>query len=158
MLDIQTILAPVTDMLPAAWGDDVRLTAAAALCAAVVLGAVLLAAALLGRRKDTDADAGGAVAAAVPARAAPKAAASPAAAPDLDPEEWVSGNVIHFDRYKAVGLIRCDRVKGPVRFDVADFRRAPRVGEAVRFKGRHGARRKPVAMVVERLPGAKRAG
>lgn len=156
MLDIQTILAPMTDMLPVAWGDDGRLTAAAALCAAVVLGAVLLVAALFGRRKD--ADAGGAVTAAVPARAAPKAAASPAAAPDLDPEEWVSGNVIHFDRYKAVGLIRCDRVKGPVRFDVADFRRAPRVGEAVRFKGRHGARRKPVAVVVERLPGVKRAG
>ena len=31
MLDIQTILAPVTDMLPAAWDENVRLTVAAAL-------------------------------------------------------------------------------------------------------------------------------
>jgi hypothetical protein len=158
MLDIQTILAPVADMLPAAWGDNVRLTVAAALFTAVVLGVVLLVAALLGRRKDTVAEVGSGGAAALPAGAAAKAVALHAAAPDLDPEEWVSGNVIHFDRYKAVGLIRSDRVKGLVRFDVAAFQRAPRVGEAVRFKGRHGARRRPVAMIVERLPGAKRAG
>lgn len=158
MLDIQTILAPVTDMLPAAWDENVRLTVAAALCTAVVLGVVLLVAALLGRRKETDAQAGRVAVAPAPARDVPKAAAPTVAAPDLDPEEWVSGNVIHFDRYKAVGLIRCDRVKGPVRFDVADLKRAPRVGEAVRFKGRHGARRKPVADIVERLPTAKRAG
>jgi hypothetical protein len=158
MLDIQTILAPVTDMLPAAWDENVRLTVAGALCTAVVLGVVLLVAALLGWRKDSDDEVDTVAAASVPARVTPKTAAPLAMAPDLDPEEWVSGNVIHFDRYKAVGLIRCDRVKGPVRFDVADFKRAPRVGEAVRFKGRHGARRKPVADIVERLPGAKRAG
>ncbi|MCU0730521.1 MAG: hypothetical protein MUE84_02920 [Hyphomonas sp.] len=158
MLDIQTVLAPVTDMLPAAWGDNVRLTVAAALFTAVVLGVVLLVAALLGWRKDSDNEVNSTSVASVPARATPKTAAPLAMAPDLDPEEWVSGNVIHFDRYKAVGLIRCDRVKGPVRFDVADFKRAPRVGETVRFKGRHGARRKPVAVVVERLTGAKRAG
>lgn len=158
MLDIQTILAPMTDMLPVAWGDNVRLTVAAALCTAAVLGVVLLVAALLGWRKESDDEESSVAVASVPARVTPKSAAPLAMAPDLDPEEWVSGNVIHFDRYKAVGLIRCDRVKGPVRFDVADFRRAPRVGEAVRFKGRHGARRKPVAVVVERLTGAKRAG
>ena len=51
---------------------------------------------------------------------------------------------------RAFGYIRCDRVKGPVRFQADGFKRAPRVGEKVRFKGRHGAMRKPVAVVVER--------
>ncbi len=144
-------------MLPAAWGDDVRLAAALAGTSLTILVVTLILARLLGHKAPGAGVSG--VAASPPAMVrAETAKKHTLAAPDLDPEEWVSGNVIHFDRYKAVGLIRCDRVKGPVRFDVADFRRAPRVGEAVRFKGRHGARRKPVAMVVERLPGAKRTG
>lgn len=139
-------------MLPAAWGEDVRLTVAGGIAAAVLMTVVMGAAAALGWRRDADVAEEGAAPAAAPV------AGTPRAAPDLDPEEWVSGSIVHFDRQRAVGLIRCDRVKGHVRFEAADFKRAPRVGEAVRFKGRHGARRRPVADVVERLPGAKRAG
>ena len=80
------------------------------------------------------------------------------AAADLNPEEWVSGDIVHFDRQKAVGLIRCDRVKGHVRFQAAAFKRAPRVGEKVRFKGRYGGRRKPEAVLVEPLTKSSRAG
>jgi hypothetical protein len=156
-LDIQTILAPVAGMLPAAWGDDVRLAAALAGTSLAILVITLILARLFGHKAPGPGVSG--VAASLPAMGrAETAKRHTLCAPDLDPEEWMSGNVIHFDRHKAVGLIRCDRVKGHVRFEAADFRRAPRVGEAVRFKGRHGARRRPVAYVVERLPGEKRAG
>jgi hypothetical protein len=144
------MMAPVMDTLPDAWSDNTRLTVAATLLTAIVLGVVLLVSALLGRRKDEETAAVGANVAATPVGTMTSSQSSHVAAPDLDPEEWVSGNVIHFDRYKAVGLIRCDRVKGHVRFQADGFKRAPRVGEKVRFKGRHGAMRKPVAVVVER--------
>lgn len=157
-MDIQTILAPVAAMLPAAWGDDVRLTVAGGIAVAVLMMAVMGVAAALGWRRDADGVDEDAAPAALPGASTLRAAVPGGAAPDLDPEEWVSGSIVHFDRQRAVGLIRCDRVKGHVRFEAADFKRAPRVGEAVRFKGRHGARRRPVADVVERLPGAKRAG
>jgi hypothetical protein len=84
--------------------------------------------------------------------------ADAAAGPELNPDEWVAGDVIHIDRERAFGLIRCDRVRGHVRFQAADFKRAPRVGEKVRFKGRHGAMRKPVAIQIERLSGSGRTG
>lgn len=135
--------------LPASWSEDLRLFAALMVVGLAVLLVLVLLARLTGRRVPEMA-----AAEAVPAPAIKplEAVAAPRAsrAPDLDPEEWVSGNVIHLDRHKAVGLIRCDRVKSPVQFKLAAGRvRPPRVGEKVRFKGRHGARRKPVADVVE---------
>lgn len=156
-MDIQTILAPVAGMLPAAWGDDVRLAAALAGISLAIIVVTLILARLLGHKAPGPGVSEAAVSSPAMARAETAKRPTPAA-PDLDPEEWLSGSIVHFDRQRAVGLIRCDRVKGHVRFEAADFKRAPRVGETVRFKGRHGARRRPVADVVERLPGAKRAG
>lgn len=154
-MDIQEILSPVTALLPAAWDETTRLLVVALAGALILVLAVVLLARLAG---------GGGARAGLPIEAAPpvalsdgpamvmlaEAAAGPARAPDLDPDEWVSGNVIHLDRYKAVGLIRCDRVKSPVQFKLAPGRAPVRVGQKVRFKGRHGARRRPVADVVER--------
>lgn len=154
-MDIQEILSPVTALLPAAWDETTRLLVVALAGALILVLAVVLLARLAGGRGAK---------AALPMKAAPpvalsdgpamvmlaEAAAGPARAPDLDPDEWVSGNVIHLDRYKAVGLIRCDRVKSPVQFKLAPGRAPVRVGQKVRFKGRHGARRRPVADVVER--------
>lgn len=154
-MDIQKILEPVTALLPAAWDETTRLLVVALTGALILVLAVVLLARLAGGRGAK---------AALPMEAAPpvalsdgramvmlaEAAAGPARAPDLDPDEWVSGNVIHLDRYKAVGLIRCDRVKSPVQFRLAPGRAPVRVGQKVRFKGRHGARRRPVADIVER--------
>lgn len=154
-MDIQEILEPVTSLLPAAWDETARLLVVALAGALILVLAVVLLAQLAGGRGAK---------AALPMEAAPpvalsdgramvmlaEAAAGPARAPDLDPDEWVSGNVIHLDRYKAVGLIRCDRVKSPVQFRLAPGRAPVRVGQKVRFKGRHGARRRPVADIVER--------
>jgi cold shock CspA family protein len=146
------MLGRALELLPEAWSEGAKLAVVAGVIAVCFVSLVLLMAAAFGKKRASQAEAE-----AQPASGKPEARTL-AVAPDLDPEEWVSGNVIHYDRHKAFGYIRCDRVKGHVRFQAADFRRAPRVGETVRFKGRHGARRKPVAVVVERLPGAKRAG
>jgi len=154
-LDIQKILEPVTSLLPAAWDETARMLVVGLAGALILVLAVVLLARLAGGRGAK---------AALPMEAAPpvalsdgpamvmlaEAAAGPARAPDLDPDEWVSGNVIHLDRYKAVGLIRCDRVKSPVQFRLAPGRAPVRVGQKVRFKGRHGARRRAVADIVER--------
>ena len=154
-MDIQDILRPVTALLPAAWDETTRMLVVGLAGAVILVLAVALLARLAGGRGAK---------AALPIEAASavalsdgramvmlaEAAAGPARAPDLDPDEWVSGNVIHLDRYKAVGLIRCDRVKSPVQFKLAPGRAPVRVGQKVRFKGRHGARRRPVADVVER--------
>lgn len=153
-MDIQEILSPVTSLLPAAWDETARMLVVGLAGAVILVLAVAVLARLTGGR--------GAKAPLTVAGAAPvalsdgpalvmlaQAASGPARAPDLDPDEWVSGNVIHLDRYKAVGLIRCDRVKSPVQFRLAPGRAHVRVGQKVRFKGRHGARRRPVADVVE---------
>lgn len=150
------MLGRAMDLLPADWSDGAKLAVVAGAIAVCFAVPVILMLSAFGRKHAPAVPAAKVVRAPVAAVAAPVTAA--ARAPNLDPEEWVSGNVVHFDRQRAVGLIRCDRVKGHVRFEAADFRRAPRVGEAVRFKGRHGARRKPVAYVVERLPAASRTG
>lgn len=154
-MDIQEILSPVTSLLPAAWDETARILVVGLAGAVILVLAVAVLARLTGGR--------GAKAPLTVAGAAPvalsdgpalvmlaQAASGPARGPDLDPDEWVSGNVIHLDRYKAVGLIRCDRVKSPVQFRLAPGRVYVRVGQKVRFKGRHGARRRPVADVVER--------
>lgn len=150
------MLGRAMHLLPADWSDGAKLAVVAGVIAVCFAVPVILMLSAFGRKRTPAVPAAKAVRAPVAAVAAPLKAA--ARTPNLDPEEWVSGNVVHFDRQRAVGLIRCDRVKGYVRFEAADFRRAPRVGEAVRFKGRHGARRKPVAYVVERLPAASRTG
>ncbi|KCZ95545.1 hypothetical protein HHI_05295 [Hyphomonas hirschiana VP5] len=156
-MDIQTLLTPVTGLLPAAWSEDTRVLVVELGAGVIVFALMVLAARLFvgGRRKRAAVEAGHAPAASELTAAEPAAEGTPCArGPNLDPEEWVSGNVIHLDRYRAVGFIRCDRVKSPVRFAMPDLlegaARAPRVGEKVRFKGRHGARRRPVADVVER--------
>lgn len=153
-MDIQEILSPVTSLLPAAWDETARMLVVGLAGAVILVLAVAVLARLTGGR--------GAKVPLTVAGAAPvalsdgpalvmlaQAASGPARTPDLDPDEWVSGNVIHLDRYKAVGLIRCDRVKSPVQFRLAPGRAHVRVGQKVRFKGRHGARRRPVADVVE---------
>jgi len=156
-LQIETMLGRALDLMPAEWNEGVKLAVLAGGFVACLVVVVVMVRAVFGRKSAPKA----AVSKPAPgqqAAAAPQAKVPAGAAPDLDPEEWVSGNVIHYDRQREFGYIRCDRVKGHVRFEAADFRRAPRVGETVRFKGRHGARRKPVAVVVERMPESKRAG
>ena len=154
-MDIQEILEPVTALLPAAWDETTRLLVVALAGALILVLAVVLLARLAGGRGAKGALAAeGTVTGALSDGPAivmlAQAASGPARGPDLDPDEWVSGNVIHLDRYKAVGLIRCDRLKSPVQFRLAPGRAPVRVGQKVRFKGRHGARRRPVADVVER--------
>ena len=154
-MDIQKILEPVTALLPAAWDETTRLLVVALTGALILVLAVVLLARLAGGRGAKGALAAeGTVTGALSDGPAivmlAQAASGPARGPDLDPDEWVSGNVIHLDRYKAVGLIRCDRLKSPVQFRLAPGRAPVRVGQKVRFKGRHGARRRPVADVVER--------
>jgi cold shock CspA family protein len=147
---MESVLGRVMGLLPADWGDEAKLAVIGGGALLAVLVLVLLLAAVFGKKRAPKA----ALAAPVQrasSGASPKAAAPAAlSGPDLNPEEWVSGNVIHYDRQRAFGYIRCDRVKGHVRFQADGFKRAPRVGEKVRFKGRHGAMRKPVAVVVER--------
>lgn len=147
---MESVLGRVMDLLPADWGNEVKLAVIGGGSLLTLLVLVLLLAAVFGKKRAPEA----ALAAPVQKAASgtsPKAAAPAAlSGPDLNPEEWVSGNVIHYDRQRAFGYIRCDRVKGHVRFQADGFKRAPRVGEKVRFKGRHGAMRKPVAVVVER--------
>lgn len=138
-------------ILPAAWGDDVRLAVVVCAAAMVVLVSVWTIARLFADKEAEPTPTVGAVPANGAPVAAPTVLRKTQIVPDLDPEEWISGNVIHLDRHRAVGLIRCDRVKSPVQFRLASGRAAlPRVGDKVRFKGRHGARRRPVADVVER--------
>jgi hypothetical protein len=150
-VNITKWLAPVAERLPAQLGDEGRLTIALILAILATVSALALIAAIASamRRRPVRADA-----AEPEVQGTHAAATAGAAAPDLDPDEWVAGNVIYIDRYKSVGFIRCDRVKNPVRFDVPSFAagraQLPRVGDAVRFKGRHGARRRPVAVEVQR--------
>ncbi len=146
------MLGRALELLPAEWSEGAKLAVVAGVIAVCLLALGLMLRAALGKKRAPQA-----LVKTKPALAKPEARTL-AVAPDLDPDEWVSGNVIHYDRQKAFGYIRCDRVKGHVRFQAPAFKRAPRVGETVRFKGRHGARRKPVAVVVERMPEAKRAG
>lgn len=154
-MDIQKILGPVTALLPAAWDENVRMLVVG-LAGALILVLVLVLLARLAGGRGAKAALPLEKASAVALSDGPamvmlaQAAAGPARGPDLDPDEWVSGNVIHLDRQRAVGLIRCDRVKSPVQFRLAPGRAPVRVGQKVRFKGRHGARRRPVADVVER--------
>lgn len=142
-------------LLPAGWSEDLRLLVVI-LAAGVMVQLVLIAIARLaaGKSGKERAAAGGAKSEAVvpagPALLEKGVRSVRARRPELDPDEWVSGNVIHLDRYRAVGLIRCDRVKSPVQFRLAPGPARVRVGQKVRFKGRHGARRRPVADVVER--------
>jgi cold shock CspA family protein len=147
---MESVLGRVMGLLPADWGDEAKLAVIGGGALLAVLVLVLLLAAVFGKKRAPES----ALAAPVQkasSGASPKVAAPAAlSGPDLNPEEWVSGNVIHYDRQRAFGYIRCDRVKGHVRFQADGFKRAPRVGEKVRFKGRHGAMRKPVAVVVER--------
>lgn len=154
-MDIQEILGPVTALLPAAWDETARMLVVGLAGALILVLAVAAIARLAGGR---GAKGPLPVVGAQPVALSDgpamvmlaQAASGPARGSDLDPDEWVSGNVIHLDRYKAVGLIRCDRVKSPVQFKLAPGRAPVRVGQKVRFKGRHGARRRPVADVVER--------
>jgi hypothetical protein len=151
---MKSVLGRAAELLPAHWSEEAKLAVigGAALLVVLVLGLVLLA--LSGRKRGPDA-AGAAPAPRTEETGLLKTATAPGPAAsvgaDLNPEEWVSGNVIHYDRQRAFGYICCDRVKGHVRFQAQGFKRAPRVGEKVRFKGRHGAMRKPVAVVVERV-------
>ncbi|WP_291048899.1 hypothetical protein [Hyphomonas sp.] len=145
----------MTSLLPAAWDETARMLVVGLAGALILVLAVVLVARLAGGRgAKGPLAAEGAVTGALsdgPAMVMlAQVASGPARAPDLDPDEWVSGNVIHLDRQRAVGLIRCDRVKSPVQFRLAPGRAHVRVGQKVRFKGRHGARRRPVADVVER--------
>ena len=152
-MEIESVLGRVTQLLPADWSEGEKLAAIGGGALVVSFALVLLLMTVFGKKRAPDAVRAAPVKKTA-AAASPKAAevASPVlmAGPDLNPEEWVSGNVIHYDRQRAFGYIRCDRVKGHVRFQADGFKRAPRVGEKVRFKGRHGAMRKPVAVVVER--------
>lgn len=156
-MDLETLLAPVTGFLPAAWSEDARGLAVLLGGGVLIIVLMMVGARLFGggaRVREEAVPAAPAAAGARDAAPAPKLVlplAAPALrGPDLDPEEWVPGDIIHLDRQKAVGLIRCDRVKSPVQFRLAPGRAHVRVGEKVRFKGRHGARRRPVADVVER--------
>ncbi|MGA1342532.1 MAG: hypothetical protein ACO33A_05710 [Hyphomonas sp.] len=143
---MKSVLGRAAELLPADWSQEAKLAVigGGALLAVLLLGLLLLA--LSGRKRAPDVRNAGAGL----LKTAPEPRPAPSAGPDLNPEEWVWGNVIHYDRQRAFGYIRCDRVKGHVRFQADGFDRAPRVGEKVRFKGRHGAMRKPVAVVVER--------
>jgi hypothetical protein len=143
------ILGRAMDLLPADWSDGARLAVVAGVAAVCFIVPVLMMVAAFGKKRS------GKPAASKLAQAQSTLAV---AAADLNPEEWVSGDIVDFDRQKAVGLIRCDRVKGHVRFQAAAFKRAPRVGEKVRFKGRYGGRRKPEAVLVEPLTKSSRAG
>lgn len=150
---MESVLGRVMDALPADWGDEAKLAVigGGALAALLVFAVLLMA--VFGKKRAPGEAREAPVqksTAAAPFKAADVSAPALPAGPDLNPEEWVSGNVIHYDRQRAFGYIRCDRVKGHVRFQADGFKRAPRVGEKVRFKGRHGAMRKPVAVVVER--------
>jgi hypothetical protein len=150
---MESVLGRVMDLLPADWGDEAKLAVIGGGALASLLVLVLLMIAVFGKKRAPGAALAAPVqksTAAAPLKAADVSAPALPAGPDLNPEEWVSGNVIHYDRQRAFGYIRCDRVKGHVRFQADGFKRAPRVGEKVRFKGRHGAMRKPVAVVVER--------
>lgn len=144
------MLAPVTGFLPVAWSEDARVLAVLLGGGVVIIAVMVLAAWLIEGRRARP------VMGEADAPEVPQVTESPVLArgPDLDPEEWISGNVVHLDRHRAVGFIRCDRVKRPVRFAMPALgegaARGPRVGDKVRFKGRHGARRRPVADVVER--------
>jgi hypothetical protein len=151
------MLGRALDLFPADWSDGAKLAVLAVVIVVCFVVPVVMMLGAFGKKRAPKAAASKPVVG-QPAAGKPKAKVAAGAAPDLDPEEWVSGNVIHYDRQRDFGYIRCDRVKGHVRFQAADFNRAPRVGETVRFKGRHGARRKPVAVVVERIPETKRAG
>jgi cold shock CspA family protein len=147
---MESVLGRVMGLLPADWGDEAKLAVIGGGALLAVLVLVLLLAAVFGKKRAPESVLAAPVQKAS-SGASPKVAAPAAlSGPDLNPEEWVSGNVIHYDRQRAFGYIRCDRVKGHVRFQADGFKRAPRVGEKVRFKGRHGAMRKPVAVVVER--------
>lgn len=136
--------------MPAAWSEDVRVLAVLVGGGLLIIAIMALAGAVFGRKPGAAAAVEAETSAALPLAGAIVIARRP----NLDPEEWISGNVIHLDRQRAVGFIRCDRVKTPVRFIVparqVGASRIPRVGEKVRFKARHGARRRPVAYVVER--------
>ena len=152
-MEMESVLGRVTQLLPAGWSEDAKLAAIGGGALVVLLVFVMLLMAVFGKKRAPDAAKAAPVkkaAAAAPTKAAEASPPVLVAGPDLNPEEWVSGNVIHYDRQRAFGYIRCDRVKGHVRFEADGFKRAPRVGEKVRFKGRHGAMRKPVAVVVER--------
>ena len=151
------MLGRALDMFPADWSDGAKLAVLAGVTVICFVMPVVMMLAAFGKKRAPKAAPSKPVAG-QPAAGKPQVKVAAGAAPDLDPEEWVSGNVIHYDRQRDFGYIRCDRVKGHVRFQAADFKRVPRVGEPVRFKGRHGARRKPVAVVVERIPETKRAG
>jgi hypothetical protein len=152
-MEIESVLGRVAQLLPADLSEGEKLAAIGGGALVVLFALVLLLMTVFGKKRAP----GAALAlpaqksaAAAPLKAADVSAPALPAGPDLNPEEWVSGNVIHYDRQRAFGYIRCDRVKGHVRFQADGFKRAPRVGEKVRFKGRHGAMRKPVAVVVER--------
>lgn len=141
-------------LLPAGWSEDLRLLLAILAAGVMVQLVLIVIARLTAGKSGKEGAASGAAKSetVVPAGAAllEKGARSVRARRSgLDPEEWVSGNVIHLDRYKALGLIRCDRVKSPVQFRLAPGWTPVRVGQKVRFKGRHGARRRPVADIVE---------
>jgi hypothetical protein len=156
-LELETMLGRALDLFPAEWSDGAKLAVLAGVIVVCFVVPVVMMLAAFGKKRAPE-KARSKPVAGQPAASKPRAKVAAGAPLDLDPEEWVSGNVIHYDRQRDFGYIRCDRVKGHVRFQAADFKRAPRVGETVRFKGQHGARRKPVAVVVERIPETKRAG
>ena len=151
------MLGRALDLFPADWSDGAKLAVLVGVIVVCFVVPVVMMLAAFGKKRAPEAAASKPVVG-QPAASKPRAKVAAGAALDLDPEEWVSGNVIHYDRQRDFGYIRCDRVKGHVRFEAADFKRAPSIGETVRFKGQHGARRKPVAVVVERMPETKRAG
>lgn len=156
-MEIEQILGRALEMLPETWSNVSKLALLAGVTVVCFVVPVLMLLAAFGKTRALKTPPSK-PAPGQPAAGKPQAKAPSGAAPDLDPEEWVSGNVIHYDRQRSFGYIRCDRVKGHVRFQGADFKRAPRVGETVRFKGRHGARRKPVAILVEPMPKPNLAG
>ena len=151
------MLGRALDLFPADWSDGAKLAVLVGVIVVCFVVPVVMMLAAFGKKRAPEAAASKPVVG-QPAASKPRAKVAAGAALDLDPEEWVSGNVIHYDRQRDFGYIRCDRVKGHVRFEAADFKRAQRIGETVRFKGQHGASRKPVAVVVERMPETKRAG
>lgn len=156
-MEIEQRFGQALDMLAETWSDSAKLAVLAGMILVCLVVSALMMLAASGKKRPRK-TAASSPAPSWPAAGKPQVKTMAGAAPDLDPEEWVSGNVIHYDRQRSFGYIRCDRVKGHVRFHAADFKPAPRVGETVRFKGRHGARRKPVAILVEPMPKSSLAG
>lgn len=83
------MLGRALELLPAEWSDGAKLAVVAGVIAVCFVALVLMLRAAFGKQRAPKAEAE-----AQPAPGKPEARTL-AVAPDLDPEEWVSGNVIH---------------------------------------------------------------